>query len=87
MRVMVQPAVIVSLLSLEASARRRSAMKPSRLLSEVHEIATELRRSGAIDTQSMREFDALMLPPCVSLVCDKCFAESSEQSPSSSEDS
>ncbi|MEP7244180.1 MAG: DNA-binding transcriptional regulator [Gammaproteobacteria bacterium] len=37
-------------------------MKKSRVLTEVHETATALHRSGAIDKQTMREFDALALP-------------------------
>jgi putative transcriptional regulator len=37
-------------------------LKRSRILSEVHETASELHRSGAIDKQTMREFDALSLP-------------------------
>jgi len=37
-------------------------MKRSRILSEVHETATALHRSGAIEKQTMREFDALALP-------------------------
>ena len=37
-------------------------MKRSRILSEVRETATALHRSGAIDKQTMREFDALTLP-------------------------
>lgn len=37
-------------------------MKRSRILSEVHETAAALHRSGAITKQTMREFDALALP-------------------------
>jgi putative transcriptional regulator len=37
-------------------------VKRSRILSEVHETAAALHRSGAIDKQTMREFDALALP-------------------------
>jgi putative transcriptional regulator len=37
-------------------------MKRSRILSEVHETAASLHRSGAIDKQTMREFYALALP-------------------------
>jgi putative transcriptional regulator len=37
-------------------------MKRSRLLTEVHETASALHRSGSIDKQTMREFDALALP-------------------------
>ena len=37
-------------------------MKRSRLLTEIHETATALHRSGAIEKQTMREFDALALP-------------------------
>lgn len=36
--------------------------RQSRILTEVHETATTLHRSGAIDKQTMREFDALCLP-------------------------
>ena len=36
--------------------------RQSRILTEVHETATALHRSGAIDKQTMREFDALCLP-------------------------
>ena len=37
-------------------------MKRSRILGEVHEIANAMRRSGAIDKRTMREFDALLVP-------------------------
>jgi putative transcriptional regulator len=37
-------------------------MQRSRILSEVHETASGLYRSGSIDKQTMREFDALALP-------------------------
>lgn len=37
-------------------------MKRSRILTEVHETAVALHRSGAIDKRTMREFDALALP-------------------------
>jgi putative transcriptional regulator len=37
-------------------------VKRSRILSEVHETATAMYRSGTIDKQTMREFDALALP-------------------------
>ena len=37
-------------------------MKRSRILTEVHETASALYRSGSIDKQTMREFDALALP-------------------------
>jgi putative transcriptional regulator len=37
-------------------------MKRSRILSEVHETAKSLFRSGSIDKQTMRELDALALP-------------------------
>jgi len=37
-------------------------MKRSRLLTEIHETASALHRSGSIDKQTMREFDALALP-------------------------
>ena len=33
------------------------------LLEVAHEIATDLQKIGAIDTQTMREFDAKCLPP------------------------
>ncbi len=36
--------------------------KRSRALTEVHETATALHRSGSIDKQTMREFDVLTLP-------------------------
>ena len=38
-------------------------MKKSRLLNEMHETARGLERIGALDKQTMREFDALTLPP------------------------
>lgn len=37
-------------------------MKRSRILSEIHEIATAMHRSGSIDEQTLREFHALALP-------------------------
>jgi putative transcriptional regulator len=37
-------------------------MKRSRILTEVHETAAALYRSGSIDKHTMREFDALALP-------------------------
>ena len=38
-------------------------MKRSRLLREMRETATGLVRSGIVDKQTMKEFDALTLPP------------------------
>lgn len=38
-------------------------MKKSRILHEVHETARGLHRVGVLDKQTMREFDALALPP------------------------
>jgi putative transcriptional regulator len=38
-------------------------MKKSRLLNEVHEAALGLARIGAIDKRTLRELDALCLPP------------------------
>jgi len=38
-------------------------MKKSRLLDEMHETARGLVRVGALDKQTLREFDALTLPP------------------------
>ena len=38
-------------------------MKKSRLLSEMRETARGLERIGAVDKHTMREFDALTLPP------------------------
>lgn len=38
-------------------------MKKSRVLAEVHETAAGLARSGALDKQTLREFDTLCLPP------------------------
>jgi putative transcriptional regulator len=38
-------------------------MKKSRLLSEVHETARGLAGVGAVDQQTMRDLDALCLPP------------------------
>jgi putative transcriptional regulator len=37
--------------------------KKSRILTEVHETARDLHKAGAIDMATMREFDALCLPP------------------------
>src|SRR4051794_26991651 len=37
--------------------------KTSRILSEVHESAQDLHNAGLISTVTMREFDALCLPP------------------------
>lgn len=37
--------------------------KPSRILETVHELAKDLRAAGAMDETTMREFDALCLPP------------------------
>jgi uncharacterized protein (DUF2384 family) len=39
----------------------KSAMNRSRILREVHETATAMRRAGVIDNRTMREFDALAL--------------------------
>jgi putative transcriptional regulator len=38
-------------------------MKKSRLLDEMHETARGLQRAGVIDKRTMREFDALCMPP------------------------
>ena len=38
-------------------------MKKSRLLDEMRETARGLERIGALDRQTMREFDVLTLPP------------------------
>jgi putative transcriptional regulator len=38
-------------------------VKKSRLLSEIHETARGLARAGAIDKQTLRDLDALCLPP------------------------
>jgi putative transcriptional regulator len=38
-------------------------MKRSRLLNEMRETARGLERIGALDKQTMREFDVLTLPP------------------------
>ena len=38
-------------------------MKKSRLLNEMRETARGLERIGALDKQTMREFDVLTLPP------------------------
>jgi putative transcriptional regulator len=38
-------------------------MKKSRILASVHETASGLHRTGLLDKQTMREFDALCLPP------------------------
>lgn len=38
-------------------------MKRSRILTEVHESAAAMHRSGVIDRKTMREFDALTFPP------------------------
>jgi putative transcriptional regulator len=37
-------------------------MKRSRIITEMHEMATCLYRSGSIDKQTMRELDVLALP-------------------------
>jgi putative transcriptional regulator len=37
-------------------------MKRSRIITEMHEMATLLHRSGSIDKQTMRELDVLALP-------------------------
>lgn len=42
-------------------------MKNSRLLNEIRDTAHGLERIGAFDKQTMREFDALTLPPVRSL--------------------
>ena len=39
----------------------------SRILKELHETAEGLHDAGAMDTTTMREFDALCLPPVVKL--------------------
>ena len=36
--------------------------KRSRVITEIHETATALHRSGSIDKQTMRQFDALSFP-------------------------
>ncbi|HUO68970.1 MAG TPA: DNA-binding transcriptional regulator [Gammaproteobacteria bacterium] len=38
-------------------------MKKSRILAEMHETARGLHRAGAIDKRTMRDFDAICLPP------------------------
>jgi putative transcriptional regulator len=38
-------------------------VKKSRLLSEIHETARGLARASAIDKQTLRDLDALCLPP------------------------
>jgi putative transcriptional regulator len=38
-------------------------MKKSRLLSEVHETARGLAKVGAVDKRTLRDLDALCLPP------------------------
>jgi putative transcriptional regulator len=38
-------------------------MKKSRILAELHETARGLHRAGALGKQTLREFDALCLPP------------------------
>jgi hypothetical protein len=38
-------------------------MKKTRLLSEVHETARGVARIGAIDEHTLRDLDALCLPP------------------------
>ena len=42
-------------------------MKKSRLLDELQETARGLERAGVMDKQTMREFDALSLPPVQAL--------------------
>lgn len=42
-------------------------MKKSRLIREIHETAAGLERSGALEKQTMREFEALCLPVVRSL--------------------
>lgn len=42
-------------------------MAKKRILDTVHETAKGLRKAGVMDTQTMREFDALCLPPVKSL--------------------
>ena len=38
-------------------------MKKSRILAEMHETASGLHRAGVLGDHTMREFDALCLPP------------------------
>ena len=38
-------------------------MKKSRILAEMHETARGLHRAGALGKRTLREFDALCLPP------------------------
>lgn len=40
-----------------------TAKKTSRILAEVHEAARDLHDAGAMDTLTLRRFDALCLPP------------------------
>ena len=42
-------------------------MTKSRILAEMHETARGLHRAGALEKQTLREFDALCLPPVRSL--------------------
>lgn len=42
-------------------------MTKKRILDKVHETARGLHKSGVMDTQTMREFDALCLPPVKNL--------------------
>jgi putative transcriptional regulator len=42
--------------------QRFAMKKKSRILTEMHESAAALYRSGSIDKQTMREFDALLFP-------------------------
>jgi putative transcriptional regulator len=38
-------------------------MKKSRILAEMHETASGLHRAGALGKQTLRQFDALCVPP------------------------
>jgi DNA-binding phage protein len=40
-----------------------TVMKRRRILSEIHETAAAMHRSGTLDEKTMREFDALTFPP------------------------
>lgn len=42
-------------------------MAKAKILDAVHETAKGLRRAGVMDAQTMREFDALCLPPVKNL--------------------
>lgn len=60
-------------------------MAKKRILETVHETAKGLHKAGVMDTRTMREFDALCLPPVRNLSCssDQTAAHAEQGEPGS----